>query len=585
MGNFAVSSAMISLILRLFLLSMEVSSNPLSSFCSDNTADIYTVNSTFENNLKQLLESLPSNTAATSGFYNTSVGNGADQVYGKALCRGDVNTLTCQNCVQNGSQDILGLCNKTKEAIVWYDQCQVHYSSQKFSSIDNGEYPDPESNKLETDISDDLEDFKDVLELLVTNITTNATTSVLKLFGFGKVESENDEYVYGLAQCTRDISGSECTDCLNFAVEDLKSCCYSRTGGSALRRNCNVRFQMHQFDNNASDFPLIFPESEGSNWNHKMVLTLIGVIVFVLLLLIGSLVVFYRWNKETQNDEEQISQQGLLYQMARPRRVMVIQEGDLALATSEEFPFLDLPTIRAATDNFSDSNRIGRGGFGTVYKGVLPDGREVAIKRLSRKSWQGSEQLKNEMILIAKLQHRNLVRLFGCGIEGDEKLLIYEFMPNKSLNSFIFDVFSFGVVVLEILSGKKNSGFYLTEHAQTLIAYVWGLWKEGKELELIDPGLLESCSTPEISRCIHIGLLCVQEDPEDRPTMSDVMVVLGTDKTISLPEPKRPAFSVGRGLPFHLSLTTDPSSNPMTASNISGSQSQPIEFIDSSVTN
>ncbi|OMO76730.1 hypothetical protein CCACVL1_15477, partial [Corchorus capsularis] len=283
---------------------MEVSANPLSSFCSDNSTDIYTTNSTFENNLKQLLESLPSNTAATGGFYNTSVGNGADQVYGKALCRGDVNTSTCQNCIKNGSQDILGLCNKTKEAIVWYDQCQVHYSSQKFSSIDIGKYPDPDSNKLETDMSDDLDDFKDVLELLVTNITTNATSSVLKLFGFGKVQFENDEYVYGLAQCTRDISGIECTDCLSFTVEDLKSCCYSRTGGSALRRNCNVRFQMHQFDNNASDFPLIFPESEGSNWNNTMVLTLIGVIVFVLLLLIDSLVVFYRCNKGTQNETQ-----------------------------------------------------------------------------------------------------------------------------------------------------------------------------------------------------------------------------------------------------------------------------------------
>jgi len=96
----------------------------------------------------------------------------------------------------------------------------------------------------------------------------------------------------------------------------------------------------------------------------------------------------------------------------------------------------------------------------------------------------------------------------------------------------------------------------------------WRLWKEGKELELIDPGLLESCSTPEIRRCIHIGLLCVQEHPEDRPTMSDVVVVLGSD-TISLPEPKKPAFSVGRVIPLDQSSTTDPSINQMTMSNFS----------------
>ncbi|OMO64904.1 hypothetical protein COLO4_31717 [Corchorus olitorius] len=495
----------------------------------------YTTNSTFENNLNLLLESLPSNTSASGGFFSTSIGNGSDQVYGQALCRASVSEL---------------------------------------------------------------------------------------LFRFGEVEVNKKETIYGLVQCTRDISRSECRNCLDSAFGDLDGCCGFRTGGSVLSRNCNMRFQMYKFYN-ASSSPLIYPKS---------------------------------------TDEEN-RQQSMLQQLASPRGIIITQDGELA--TSQEFPFLDLPTIRAATDDFSDSNRLGQGGFGTVYKGVLPDGREVAVKRLSRKSWQGLDELKNEVILIAGLQHRNLVRLLGCGIEGEEKLLIYEFMPNKSLDFFIFDsekrlqldwktyydiiggiargllylhedsrlkiihrdlkpsnvlldqdmvakisdfgmarifdqdqnsantkkvvgtygymapeyameglfsvksdVFSFGVLVLEILSGKKNSGFYLTEHAQTLLAYAWRLWKEGKELELIDPGLLESCSRPEIRRCIHIGLLCVQEDPEDRPTMSDVVVVLGSE-TISLAEPKKPAFSVGRAIPVDQSSTPDPSINQMTISNVS----------------
>ncbi|XP_065617495.1 cysteine-rich receptor-like protein kinase 10 [Quercus suber] len=99
----------------------------------------------------------------------------------------------------------------------------------------------------------------------------------------------------------------------------------------------------------------------------------------------------------------------------------------------------DFVTIEAATNKFSDDNKIGEGGFGKVYKGVLLDGKEVAVKRFSSKSLQGLEEFKNEIILIAKLQHRNLVRLLGFGIEGEEKLLVYEFMPNKSLDIFIFD--------------------------------------------------------------------------------------------------------------------------------------------------
>ncbi|XP_076908342.1 G-type lectin S-receptor-like serine/threonine-protein kinase At4g27290 [Bidens hawaiensis] len=96
-------------------------------------------------------------------------------------------------------------------------------------------------------------------------------------------------------------------------------------------------------------------------------------------------------------------------------------------------------TIGNATANFSPDNKLGEGGFGPVYKGMLEDGQEIAVKRLSKNSSQGHAEFKNEVICISKLQHRNLVKILGCCIEGDEKLLIYEFMPNKSLDSFIFD--------------------------------------------------------------------------------------------------------------------------------------------------
>ncbi|XP_072966501.1 G-type lectin S-receptor-like serine/threonine-protein kinase B120 isoform X3 [Typha angustifolia] len=104
-----------------------------------------------------------------------------------------------------------------------------------------------------------------------------------------------------------------------------------------------------------------------------------------------------------------------------------------------ELPLLSFDSLVAATDKFSHMNFLGEGGFGPVYKGMLPEGKEVAVKRLSRNSGQGMEEFKNEVILIAKLQHRNLVRLLGCCIQGKEKILIYEYMPNKSLNAFLFD--------------------------------------------------------------------------------------------------------------------------------------------------
>lgn len=101
-------------------------------------------------------------------------------------------------------------------------------------------------------------------------------------------------------------------------------------------------------------------------------------------------------------------------------------------------PFFSLENILAATDHFSDVNKLGQGGFGPVYKGIFSDGQEIAVKRLSTQSRQGIEEFRNEVILISKLQHRNLVRLLGYCITGYEQILLYEYMSNKSLDTFIF---------------------------------------------------------------------------------------------------------------------------------------------------
>ncbi|PON66933.1 Tyrosine-protein kinase [Trema orientale] len=224
-----------------------------------------------------------------------------------------------------------------------------------------------------------------------------------------------------------------------------------------------------------------------------------------------------------------------------------------------DVPFVALESILVATDNFSEANKLGRGGFGPVYKGKFPGGLEIAIKRLSSGSGQGLQEFMNEVLLIAKLQHRNLVRLLGYCVEGDEKMLLYEYMPNKSLDKFLFeyalhglfsiksDVFSFGVVTLEIISGKSNTGFYQSEQALSLLDYAWELWKENKALDLMDTTLSETCNDNEFLRCFCVGLLCVQDDPSDRPTMSNAVLMLGNEAG-SLPSPKQPAFVVKRSL-------------------------------------
>ncbi|KAJ9153662.1 hypothetical protein P3X46_027080 [Hevea brasiliensis] len=309
-----------------------------------------------------------------------------------------------------------------------------------------------------------------------------------------------------------------------------------------------------------------------------------------------------------------------------------------------ELPMFDLTTIVDATNNFSSSNKLGEGGFGPVYKGTSSEGQEIAVKRLSKSSGQGLREFKNEVILIAKLQHRNLVKLLGCYIHEDEKMLIYEYMPNKSLDFFIFDqtrrklldwckriqiidgiargliylhqdsrlriihrdlktsnilldsdmnpkisdfglarifggdqteaktkrvvgtygymspeyavdglfsvksdLFSFGVLVLEIVSGKKNRGFCHPDHDRNLLGHAWILWTNETPLELIDDCLRDSCIASEVIRCINVALLCVQKRPEDRPNMASVVVMLSSEN--SLPQPKQPGFFTERSPP------------------------------------
>uniref|UniRef100_A0A2C9U4Q8 non-specific serine/threonine protein kinase n=1 Tax=Manihot esculenta TaxID=3983 RepID=A0A2C9U4Q8_MANES len=304
---------------------------------------------------------------------------------------------------------------------------------------------------------------------------------------------------------------------------------------------------------------------------------------------------------------------------------------------SPDLPIFNLRAVSAATNNFSPVNKLGKGGFGTVYKGQLPHGQEIAVKRLSHSSGQGISEFKNEVMLIARLQHRNLIKLLGCCIQREERMLIYEYLPNKSLDYFIFDqrqrsildwnkrfdiivgiargilylhhdsrlriihrdlktsnvlldadmnpkisdfgmarifrgdevqdktnrvvgtygymapeyvmfgkfstksdVFSFGVVLLEIISGKKSYTYYPEDPSLNLIGHVWELWRQGRALDIVDSCLKELSLPLEVMRCIQIGLLCVQEDATDRPTMPNVVLMLNGEST--LPCPKQPAF-------------------------------------------
>ncbi|PNX90974.1 cysteine-rich receptor-like protein kinase, partial [Trifolium pratense] len=144
--------------------------------------------------------------------------------------------------------------------------------------------------------------------------------------------------------------------------------------------------------------------------------------------------------------------------------------------TLESLQF-DFAKIEAATNRFAAENRIGKGGFGEVYKGILSDGQEIAVKRLTRSSVQGAVEFKNEVQVIAKLQHRNLVRLLGFCLEDEEKILIYDgyISPEYAMHGYFSvksDVYSFGIMVLEIISGKRKGCSSELERVDDIRRYV-----------------------------------------------------------------------------------------------------------------
>ncbi|XP_019171811.1 PREDICTED: G-type lectin S-receptor-like serine/threonine-protein kinase At1g11300 isoform X1 [Ipomoea nil] len=407
------------------------------------------------------------------------------------------------------------------------------------------------------------------------------------------------------------------TDCLR----DCACIAYSYYTGIGCMHWFEDLIDIQQFSTGGADLYIRLPYSEfDQNRNNK-------VIIIVITLTIGSLAI------------ASCLYFGLLKHRGKKSSKIMPREDASQVKLLDELPTFDFEIIAKATEHFHSGNKLGEGGFGSVYKGVLEDGQEIAVKRLSESSAQGQKEFMNEVVVISKLQHRNLVRLLGCCIERGEKMLVYEFMPNGSLDSLLFDpnkevvldwtkrlmiiegigrgllylhrdsrlrivhrdlkasnilldeqlnpkisdfglarifgsnenqaktqrvigtygymapeyamngkfseksdVFSFGVLLLEIVSGRKNSTFYHDDFAISLAAHAWKLWNLEKMEEMAEPEVYDMSFKMSIRRCVHIGLLCVQEYADDRPNVSTVLSMLSSE-IVELPHPKQPAFT------------------------------------------
>ncbi|XP_077224197.1 cysteine-rich receptor-like protein kinase 10 isoform X1 [Tasmannia lanceolata] len=646
----------------------------------------------FISNLNKLLSDLTAKTPP-SGFYDLSLGQNTDPVYGLALCRGDVSFDTCQTCLQLARGGIIANCPNRTQGIIWFDECLLRYSNRSFIGIWDTTDGFPMSN-FNNISQPDRADF-DALRLFA-ELAVKASNQTL-MFASDRVRISRSEMRYGLVQCTRDLSVGDCKNCLAKLTNNLLTCCRTKTTYRYFSSSCTIRYDASPFFN-TSGLQIFPPQPTGTRGkktkpSRALIYSRVAAASLGAVLLTSWFCHYLCRRRRPHIEREgkslapfstisddaktlstfplvhagtlEINHGVLLQNFGPPTSTNFLEVNGFGENhdKSQDLPWIDFSTIQQATNNFSDENKLGQGGFGPVYKGILQDGKEVAVKRLSRGSEQGMEEFKNEVKLIAKLQHRNLVRLLGCCMETEEMILVYEYMVNTSLDGFLYDrskraqldwtrrlniivgisrgllylhedsrlriihrdlkasnilldhemkpkisdfgiarifrgnqsptntvrvvgtigymapeyamegvfsvksdVFSFGVLLLEIVSGKRNSCLFFTEYRQSLLVYAWKLWSEGKSLELIDPLLIESCLTSEAIRCIHIGLLCVQENAADRPTMSFVVLMLGTE-SISLPQPTQPPnFTLGRGVLLSDQSSTTYSLNELTIS-------------------
>ncbi|XP_023634639.1 cysteine-rich receptor-like protein kinase 15 isoform X6 [Capsella rubella] len=591
---------------------------PNTTTATATATPTYSKNSTYFTNLKTLLSSLSSPKASYStGFQNATAGQAPDRVTGLFLCRGDYSPEVCSSCVAFSVQESLRLCPNVREVVLYYDECMLRYSNRNILSISMtyGDYTQRNPKDIPTN---EQGRFKDVILSTMNEATKEALASPRK-FDARKANYSAFQVLYVLLQCTPDLTTQDCFSCLQFSISQLP---FTNIGGRLLVPSCNSRYELYPFYNESSiNIPSPLAGKRGSS-TLLMVAIIGSIIVVAVLLLIAGYCFFTKKVKKTNETAPTF-------------------DGD-DMTTIDSLQ-LDYRTIRAATNDYSDRNKIGEGGFGEVYKGILTNGTEVAVKRLSKTSRQGETEFKNEVVVVAKLQHRNLVRLLGFSLEREERILVYEYVPNKSLDYFLFDptkqgqldwarrykiiggiargilylhqdsrltiihrdlkasnilldgdmnpkiadfgmarifgmdqtqentsrivgtygymspeyamhgkfsmksdVYSFGVLVLELISGRKNRSFDETDIAHNLVTYAWRLWNNGTALDLVDPVIADNYQKSEVVRCIHIGLLCVQEDPVERPILSTIYAML-TSNTVILPVPQQPGFFVQNG--------------------------------------
>ncbi|XP_019184281.1 PREDICTED: putative receptor-like protein kinase At4g00960, partial [Ipomoea nil] len=432
---------------------------------------------------------------------------------------------------------------------------------------------------------------------------------------------------YAVAQCAETVSESSCQDCLSLAYNNIKGCLPNSADGRAVDAGCFLRYSDTPFfaDNQTTDIAPFLGRGSSSG-KKKPIILAAGVVGSVgIILVLAALFILYRQSGK-QN---------------------AWRKGNILGAKS--YIYKDL---KAATNDFSEENILGKGGFGDVYKGTLQSGDVVAVKKLTTISSRAKANFETEVSLITNANHPNLIRLLGYSGNAKVLILVYEYMPNASLDRYIYgekrgmlnwkqrvdiilgtarglaylheqfdvciihrdikssnillddefqpkiadfglarllpenkshlttkfagtlgytapeyaihghlsekvDIYSFGIVILEIISGRRSSDLQVEPVTEYLLEQAWKLYENDEHLGLVDNNLdPNEYEAAEVKRMLEIALVCTQSPSNIRPSMSELVVMLSSTDASIIQKPQNRPTTITVSIKGYLQLQT-----------------------------
>ncbi|KAL8201323.1 hypothetical protein R6Q57_012662 [Mikania cordata] len=340
-------------------------------------------------------------TQLNESMFGFAVGDNNNLTYALGQCYGDMPTKDCPMCYAIG-RTVIPNCLPCTGGRVYLNGCFLRYENYSFFE----EYTGQDDRSICTNTTR----RNNVFEQSVKKVVAEAVETAPKTNNYYArpeilISGTENQLVYAQADCLRTLDAGSCEKCLQNAAKSMLDCLPS-SEGYALYTGCIMRYA----------------DSKSSNPHHKRLSKVIILpIVMAVSSMVALLVAFYAWKLKLKSKRKGSNDIKLLNMLNR---------------SSLNFKY---STILKATNAFDEANKLGQGGFGTVYKGLLPNRREIAVKRLFLNQRHRAWDFYNEVNIISSVDHKNLVKLVGFSCSGPESILIYEYLPNRSLNHFIFD--------------------------------------------------------------------------------------------------------------------------------------------------